>query len=169
MSGQNEPVIEDEMKTKLRGDTLKNALGFVAYVRASGLTNDDEYCNNFYYLNTPTFVLLCFENENYPEGEWGIYNSPIRDYEGIPLDEELKEFSRNNVRICTGQCGCPNWPRGGNQTVFGKEFKSVCSSVVMYPNPDAEALEKIKRIIEYWKLTIADAKNKGHEYCLVKT
>jgi len=77
------------------------------------------------------------------------------------LEESLKEFARANVRICKGECGCPNWPRGGNQTVFGKEFEGVCSSVVTFHNPDAEALEKIKKMMEYWMLIIADAKKKG--------
>ena len=151
-------TIEQVFKKQLSGDTLKNALDFVAFVRAKGWTNDDKYSSNFYYMGEPAFVLLCFENENYPEGEWGIYNYPISDYEGFPLDESMKEFLWANVRFCKGQCGCPNWPRGGNQTVYGKEFESVCSSTIMFPNPDAEALEKIKALMDHWRLIIGDAK-----------
>ena len=63
------PSIENCFEKVLKGDALKNALDFVAYVRASGFTNDDDYNNNFYFMGEPTFVLLCFENDNFPEGE----------------------------------------------------------------------------------------------------
>ncbi|MCL2512982.1 MAG: hypothetical protein FWF08_03690 [Oscillospiraceae bacterium] len=154
------PKIEEVMKKTLKGETLNNALGFIAFLRESGFKTEDKYGNNFYYMSEPTCILLCFENENYPDGEWGVYNSPICEYEGIPLDEDLKEFSRENVRICKGECGCRKWPRGGDQTVFGKKFEGVCSSVIMYQNPDAEAIEKIKKIMEHWKLIIADSKKR---------
>jgi hypothetical protein len=142
---------------------LSNALDYAAFLRASGMTNDDEYASNFYYMGEPTCVLLCFEDERYPSGLWGAYNSPIDEFEGMPLDEDLKEFSRANVRICSGECGCPNWPRGGSQTVFGKRFDSVCSSVITYHNPDAESLPKMKRMMEYWMRHIAASKEMGME------
>ena len=166
MSEQNstDTRVEDVMKNILRGETLKNALDFIAFMRASGFTTDDEYGNNFYYMGEPGNVLLCWNNEKYPEGEWGIFNSPIREYGGLPLDESLKEFSRANVRICTGECGCPTWPRGGNQTVFGKEYQHLCSSVIVFMVPDAEALEKIKKLVEYMKLIITEEVNKTEAF-----
>ena len=149
------PAIEEAIREKLKGDAQKNALDFVAFARANGWTNDDEYSSNFYYRGKPTFVLLCFEkSENYPDGEWGIYNYPTSEHDDFPLDESMKDFLWANVKTCTGQCGCPNWPRGGNQTVYGKEFQSVCSSTITFSNPDAEALEKIKVLMERWKLMI---------------
>lgn len=147
-------TIEEEFINALRGGTLANALDFVAFARANGWTNDDEYRSNFYYMGKPTFVLLCFENEKYPDGEWGIYNYPTSEHDDFPLDEGMKEFLWANVRICTGECGCPNWPRGGDKMVYGKEYKSVCSSTIMFQNPEAEALEKIKALMERWKRII---------------
>jgi len=151
--------VESTINRTLSGDALKNALDFVAFMRASGFKTDDEYGCNFYYMGEPTCVFLCFEpSENFPSGFWGIYNYPIDEYEGFPLDECYKEHARANVRICTGECGCPNWPRGGNQKVYGKDFESVCSSVVCFFNPDAEALETIKEMMEYWMKCIAGTK-----------
>jgi len=143
---------EDSAKKVLSDDALKHALDFIVFMRTNGFKTNDQYGNNFYYMNEPTCVFLCFEpHGKYFSGLWGIYNYPIREYEGFPLDEKYKEFARANVRICTGECGCPNWPRGGNQMVFGKVFESVCSSVVCFFNPDAGALETIKEMMTYWK------------------
>jgi len=63
MSEQNctDTRIEDGAKKILSGDTLKNALDFIAFMRASGFKTDDEYGNNFYYMSEPTCVFLCFD------------------------------------------------------------------------------------------------------------
>jgi hypothetical protein len=155
---EQKETIEEVMKKTLSGDTLNNALDFIAFLRASGFTNDDEYNNNFYYMGNPTCVLLCFKNENYQEGEWGIYNYPISECEDFPLEEDLKEFARQNVRICKGECGCHNWPRGGNKTDYGKEFEGVCSSVIMFQCPDTEAIKKIKKMMENWMLILVNSR-----------
>jgi len=49
MSEQNciDTRIEDSAKNALSGDTLKNALDFIAFMRASGFKADDKYDNNF--------------------------------------------------------------------------------------------------------------------------
>ena len=147
--------VEEDAKGKLSGETLANALGFIAFMRSCGFTTDDEYGNNFYYMGEPTCVFLCFEpHGDYLSGLWGIYNYPICECDGFVLDEKYKEYARANVRICKGECGCPNWPRGGDQTVYGTEFKGVCSSVVCFFNPDAEALVTIKEMMEYWRVCI---------------
>jgi len=143
--------IEDKLKNTLSGDALKNALDFVAFLRASGFTLEK---NRFFYMSVPTCLLLWFDHPDFPTGYWGIYDCPICEYDGIPLDESLKEFARANVRICKGKCGCLDWPRGGNQTVFGKEFNGACNSVIVFHDPDTHAVEKVKKLMEYWKLII---------------
>lgn len=153
---------ETSARNTLKDGALENALDFIAFMRECGFTTDDEYGNNFYFMGEPTCVFLCFEpHGDHPSGFWGVYNYPTREYEGFPLEERYKEFARANVRICTGECGCPNWPRGGNQTVYGKDFESVCSSVVCFFNPDAEALGTIKEMMGYWKRCIAESAGKA--------
>jgi len=39
--------IEGEINSKLSGDTLKNALSFVAYLRANGMTTQTRYFTGF--------------------------------------------------------------------------------------------------------------------------
>ena len=151
--------LENEINTILSGEARRHALDFVSYLRTSGMIPLSDNPNRFTYMGAYTCILLFFKHPDFPCGYWGIYDCPIREYDGFPLDENLKEFARANVNICQGKCGCPK-PRGGNQMVFGKEFEGVCASVVAFHSPDAEAVEKVKKLMEYWKLIIADSKKK---------
>jgi len=79
------------------------------------------------------------------------------------VDEELKEFAWMNVHYCTyftsngKECGCKDKP-GRRVSIFGKEFDNVCHSPLWFLNPDAEALENMKKLVELWKHNIANAK-----------
>ena len=153
-ANENNPKIVDTFKDVLSSSYLSNALDFTDFLKEIGMTFVD---NRFYYMEEPTCLLLCFEHESCPSGYWGIYDCPIMEYEGFPLEEDLQEFARANVRICQGECGC-DVPRGGKCTIFGKEFDDVCSSNIVFHMPDSEALVKIKKLMLYWKLIISNSK-----------
>ena len=155
----NKPSVEDKLKDVLSGEMLENALGFVAHLRSVGMTSDDD--NRFYYKGEFTCILVFFKDNNFSDGLWVVCDCPIEEYDGFPLSEDLKEFARANVKICTGECGCPDWPRGGDKMVFGQEYKSICSSEIQFLNPDAEALVNVKMLMDYWKLMIDEGKYKG--------
>ena len=162
MSEKNETVameIGDRLKGVLSGDMLTNALDFTAYLNEIGMTCDKD--NRFYYMGEYTCILVFFKDEENPNGLWVICDCPIEEYDGFPLGEDLKDFARANVKICTGECGCPDWPRGGDKAVFGQDYKSICSSEIQFINPDAEALKKVKLLMDYWKLMIDEGKYKG--------
>jgi len=37
-------------------------------------------------------------------------------------------------------------------TIFGKEYKNMCYQFpVRFENPDKETLEKVKKLIDFWK------------------
>ena len=159
MSEKNETIevaIENKLKGVLSGDILKNALDFTAYLKEIGMTYDKD--NRFYYMGEYTCILIFFKDEENPSGLWVICDCPITEHDGYPLDDDLKEFARANVMICNGQCGCKDWPRGGDKTIFGQEYKSVCSSEIQFINPDAEALVKVKKLMEFWKYIIENSK-----------
>jgi hypothetical protein len=58
---------------------------------------------------------------------------------------------RDNVKVCKGECGCKEWPRGGSLTIFGENFDSVCSSYFIFITPDDAALENIKKLTDLTK------------------
>jgi len=154
--------IENNLAAALSGDMLKNAQDFVVYLLENGMMPDpiQETSIRFNYMGEMTCIVIFFKDVQNPSGIWFICDTPIREHDGFPLDEDLQEFARTNVRICRGECGCPDWPRGGDKTIFGKEYKSVCSSEIGFTNPDADALGKVKKLMEYWMLVIADSKKK---------
>ena len=134
--------IEDDIEKILKGDSLKNAQDFIAFLKNSRvlLLNPDSYGDNW-----GSFLMHVYDDA--PDlNPWYIYWHAIEDIEHL-LDNEMKEFLWENVRICTGHCGCENWPRGGDQIIFGKELKSTCSSRIMFHNPDAEKLKKIEKLV----------------------
>jgi hypothetical protein len=155
--------IEDSLKASLGGDLLKNALDFAVYLTELGMVPDpiQETTIRFNYEGQLTCILVFFKVDDNPDGLWVVCDCPIREDEGFPLSAELVEFVRSYVKVCNGECGCPDWPRGGDKTIFGREYKSVCSSEIHFLNPDADAVEKIKVFMEFWKYLIDNQKSTG--------
>ena len=167
MSEQNNTnantTVEDKLKDVLSGDALTNALDFVAHLRSIGMTPDEN--NRFYFMGEYTCILVFFPHNDFPDGMWFICDCPIEEYDGFPLDESLKEFARANVQKCGDGSGCGgdcgHEARRATKKIFGKEYNSLCSSEIQFFDPNAEALVKVKKLMDYWKLMIAEGKYKG--------
>jgi len=156
MSEQEKKLtIEDKLKESLNGDTLKNALDFVAYLREIGMTTlDDKDGNRFYYKGELMCIIIFWKDDANPSGLWIICDAPVSGHEGFPTDESLEEFARANVKICgvfdgSHPCGCGSEP-GKSITVFGKDYDNVCTSELQFYSPDTETLEKVKKLMELW-------------------
>ena len=150
-----EPKVENIVNEILAGEMQKNALDFIAFLRG----------NDFY---------MEFNPNEYEKGKWSgaiggvvgdsiayMFVSPgtkfpcpwniwLNEYDfncdGSADDEELKEFIWANLNHC-GKCN-PDWEkcRGGDKTVFGRKFDSLCHSPMFFYTPDAQKLEKIKKL-----------------------
>jgi len=139
--------IENEIITKLSGEMQKNALDFVAYMRAAGMTNHETISSAFEYNGQWVCILII------DDGGWTIYDNPLtKHYDDFPMDEQLKAFAWAHVHICaTGHCDSSP---GIRKTIFGKDYENVCTSEVAFRNPDAETLQKVMQMIDIWKLNI---------------
>jgi len=145
VSSENTSITaEDYFKGKLIGDRLDDARNLITFLADNGIMPGGGGGDFWIYRDKGLFVIHAYGDE---DNNWFIYGH-LENLESFPIDEGMKEFVWKNIRICTGQCGCPNWPRGGDKTVFGKEFKSVCSSVFMFQNPKNETLENIKKLVK---------------------
>ncbi|MCL2547392.1 MAG: hypothetical protein FWE06_09485 [Oscillospiraceae bacterium] len=157
MSECKRQKLESIMNNNLTGKALENALDFVNSMITIGYNIEINDTIDFYYMGEITFlVIIAPHSENFPDGYWGIFNYPLNENENFPLDSDLIDFVHQSVRICEGECGCADWPRGGNKVVYGKNFEDVCSSVIQWSTPDAEAVEKIKELMKNWALIIAE-------------
>jgi hypothetical protein len=157
MSEQNitstRPEIEKKLKDTLSGDLLENVLDFVAFLREIGMTPDEN--SRFHYMGEMTCILVFFKDTNNPQGMLFVCDCPIREHDGFPIDDSVKKFAQSNIKKCDN-CGCEHEARGATKTVFGKEYDNLCSSEVIFVNPDAEALVKVKILMELWKHIISD-------------
>ena len=176
--------IEGEAKNSLSGDKLKNVLDFLAYLKESGRTWTFSNGPWFDYMGEAT-CLISYRNsplvdatvnhirkmaeeagnrwEYDPSPSWSIFcwqhGDDIYKLDSFPVDDDLKEFARENVWKCI-RCGGCNAPGGGRRTVFGKVFDNACCNVFHFTNPDDEILEYIKKLMELEKHIIADSKKK---------
>ena len=142
-----DPPIEEQIKNKLSGDMQKNALDFIAYMKAAGMTTHDTYSTAFEYNGKWVCILIIGKNN------WTIYDNPLtKHYDDFPVDESMKEFVCAHVRKCT-KCGCDSSP-GINKLIFGRAFENVCTSEVGFRNPDVETLQKVRQMIDIWKKNI---------------
>jgi len=68
-------------------------------------------------------------------------------YESIMANERLKEAAWKNIKYCT--CCNKKCCNSIRASVFGKEFDKVCWMChIQFLNPDADAIELAKKIIE---------------------
>ena len=152
------PKYEDEIRKKLTGDALENALNFIAYLRESGFTSNLTYSYVFDYLDHGVGVLYCFSAT-----DWTIFwgDDDFFEYEDCLADEQLKKFAWDHVKICfiaQGKpCGCGSQP-GKSATILGKNFENVCTSFE-FANPNADDLEYIKKLVEISKYNVTKTIN----------
>ena len=158
-------TIEDEINDKLSGEMQKNALSFAAYVQAIGLTLDGVWNGAYVYHYKGKCICLIGIPPFWDVIGWNIYGFDYNTvYDDFPVDEDLKEFAYANVKPCAvaigGECGCGIEP-GIRANVFGKEFDGTCCHVTKFENPDADALEKITKLVQVWKHCIDNKKEEN--------
>jgi len=143
--------IEDDLTAALSGADQKNALDFIAYMKANGMMTHAEHTSAFEYKGEWVCIVCIIPIDGVPG--WTIFDNPLTSkFDDFPVDEHLKEFAWAHVNICTscgGSAGCGSQP-GRNKTILGKEFANVCTSDVAFWSPDADALSKIMQMIDLW-------------------
>ena len=155
-------LLENVMNHVLSGDTLKNALDFVAFLRANEFlldyNPDESDKNNENIENKWTGAiggvvgdsigyLYVNSGADFPD-PWNIWlNEYNFDDAGSAADNELKEFVWGKVNHCA-KCN-PNWENcgGGERTVFGKKFERLCHSPMYIYMPDTRNLDMLKRLM----------------------
>ncbi|GHV07212.1 hypothetical protein FACS189485_17140 [Spirochaetia bacterium] len=155
-----EQRIENFIGGVLTGDVQKNALEFVAYLRASemlfergkGYWEDKLYWLIKYKNEYVCFILINGSEEKIEHDDWIIWSddSGSNWFEDFPIDEHIKEIVWENIDFCANCGSCGN-PGGTRKMIFGKEFNNVCITTMKFKNPDIEALECMKKMVEIRK------------------
>lgn len=144
--------IENHIAEVLTGDDQTNALSFVTFLQEQGVQFErgtGYWADHFYLMLKYRDEYVCFillgdsEGTDFPWTIWSDnYNSTL--FADFPLDERTKEIAWNNVDYCA-KCGSCNG--GIRKTIFGKEFNNVCTTTFRFDNPDAEAVECMKKLV----------------------
>jgi len=156
-----EQGIEYFISKTLMGETQKNALSFTAYLKANVLLF--ERCLNGFWEDKLYWVVkykdetVCqiFVN-GYEEGNWVVWSddSGTNPFSNSLLDEQTKEVAWKNVGHCGGGGCCRDV--GTRKVIFGKEFDNVCLAILRFDNPNADAVECMKKIVEIRKNDILE-------------
>jgi hypothetical protein len=152
--------IENYIGDMLIGDTRRNALEFVAFLRTNNMSIE-----RFTYHGEDTFhwevkymdELVCYVLLDAEDSGWTIMpdNSSTGRFADYPIDETMKEIAWKNLNICVdGRCGGCDRGTGKRQMVFGKEIENVCPMAYNFTNPDTNALKLAIKMMDVRKRDI---------------
>ena len=150
--------LEDHINnSELSGRALKNALDFVAYMRANEMPPDPKDDNWFKYKNQNVCIIML----DFPAaGDWEIFWSDCDVYhsesDNSQADEQLSKFAQSHANPCSMEH--EKCLKGRQKTIFGKEFECLCTSTMSFENPDTEELNYITELAEMRKQNIAIGK-----------
>ena len=151
------PKLEDALNELVNGDVLKNALDFVAYLRANKMSPAWTTPNSWKVSCKGKGV--CYikigpmpGHHRLENGSWLInfHGSFARDYEPFFASEKLKKNAWANIKHCW-KCNedCVAEKKWVRAPVLGKEFDNVCKNIrVVMTNPNAETVECAKALVE---------------------
>lgn len=151
--------IEDIITETLKGASQQNALDFVAYLREREvLIKGSANYWDVHYRGKNVCSIMILDSEEAP-GPWTIWSdqepgtwiawsdgSDQYEPEECTTDERTKEAAWANVNYCAS-CGGDCSP-GKHKIILGKPFDGLCSSALAFRNPDANALDCAKKMVE---------------------
>ena len=140
-------TIEDTIRKKLKGEAQKNALDFVAFLRANGLSLEKIDIPGGWNVNDEKKTNIAFFQIFKDRNNFNVVLH-ANQYDG-PVDDDLKEFTWAHVVTCPEGCGGPafcDWSRN-RRTIFGKEYESTCQSPLAFLAPDAHDLAKVQKLM----------------------
>ena len=136
---------ETTIRDVLCGDTLENALDFLAFLRANEMNAGGEHGSVSYKGECVAYMHLD-DSEQMP-GPWTIWTEGdySRERADVPMSGQMKQIAWNHVNFCTS-CGCGSQP-GQRKTILGREFEHVCNADMAFYLPDAQALACVKQLL----------------------
>ena len=154
----SEKTVENAIKEKLTGDTQKNAMDFIVFLRANEFTlkEHEEHGHSWSVIYKGIFpVLIHFDVAGFEL----VIDLCTRDFygDGI-LDNDLKEFIWAHTVNCPDGCDgttiCDRSQK--NIKIFGKEYKNICITPLQILNPNANDFAQTKKLFLLLKQNIDD-------------
>jgi len=149
----SEKRIEDVFNEVLTGDVLKNALDFIEFLKTNMIIQKGQHEMHY---NGECVCYIDTRNESHAWLVWtaGDYSKEHADF---PIDQQTKEIAWAKANKC-GNCEGVDCSPGKTKVIFGKTFTNICSGAhvdMCFYNPDAEALEGLKKLVRMRKHIIS--------------
>ena len=143
-------AVVDLINSELKNERKENALDYIDFLFMNEISAIHKTGSTwgFDYLGENLSVIDISGHRG--PGGWVIYWGATEP--SIPqnyvIDEHLKEFAFAHIGFC-GKCESnkPNYC-GKRWTIYGKEFDDVCHAPLVFNEPVADELVKIKKLIE---------------------
>lgn len=147
-------IVNDTFDFKLKN----NAFDFIDFLNKNSVSFERIYGywkNQNYWIVKYKNECLCYilingtgdEKQFAPLTIW-TDDSNSDWYEKAALSDELKLIAWNNVDYCVN---CGSCSGGKTKLIFGKEFKNVCRTAMIFTNPDKLEFDLIKKLICFRK------------------
>jgi len=162
------PELSDFIEGILEGDIKQKLLEFTEYCKASKMPVrlSSGYLWGVYFKGKRVATVEITVKGNrrgqytHEDNSWIIgicylnYGSP--DFESYAKDENLSKIIWQNIAYCKGclKACIGNQAPGLDKKIAGKIFNKVCVSGVGFKNPDDEALDCVKKLMEFRKNSI---------------
>ena len=148
--------IEDAIVEVLPIGMQQDALDFANYLRANDMAFErgkGYWENKFYWMIKYESEYVCFVligGDEQKDESWTIWSddSGSKWFEDYPLDNHTKAIAHANVDFC-GNCG--SCGGGTAKTIFGRKFDNVCRTTFRFDNPNFDAVECAKKMVEIRK------------------
>jgi len=130
-------TVEDKINVQLSGEVQKNALDFVAFLKANECGDS---------------CVIVVAKKPAHISPWTIFFNACEFDGEDSANDDLKEAAWAHAHICDHfasggkRCGCGDQP-GFRGTMFGKDFENLCKCPLQFTNPDVEAMEEAKRLL----------------------
>ena len=162
--------IEDVIPHYLDGGMRQEALDFAAYLQKNGMRLKWDAWNTWKVFHKNK--VLCWVRINLFVRPIAWIVSPclanIDEYEDTVIGEGMRGFVWDSVKRCRPDCrgSCRGKDTGGKTVMMlGREIHDICGEVfyvnnkkIDYSNPDKDAIERIKKLLELEKIARNNSK-----------
>ena len=149
---RTKPKFEDIVATRasMSDEEKQIAYAFLEYCNAKEVTYTWSSTNRW-NLKTKGKIIgyICIGIRSRDDNSWRILLDlkELLQYEDFIQKEGFAEVIYNNVNYCE-RCNHKN-PCFGSETILGKKFNNICGVCVSFKNPNLEALDNAKKIIDF--------------------
>jgi len=139
-------AFENELKEKLSGSTLTNALDLISYLAANDIYPDPNDSNWFKYSGEMIYFFGLGKNLTLYSSNFNLNYSEA----DAQRDEAFEKYIHASTIKCMKHKGCLENP-GLRREIFGQVYENRCRSTLYFKIPPLKNLPYIKKVAEMRK------------------